>query len=687
VNTTGRLDRAARRLLAGALLATLLTLGVLGLSAHAQGGEPTTSDNQVKVLIDKDRNAVIETGEHKTVSDGASGSANLGTDLGAGLSTLNVDMTMGPAEAAKMKGAKVTAYGQIDTNGSTILGNFTVPVGPEAQKAKLTADAKAQQNDKNFHIDMKVNGQVPNTEQGNAPLTHLGIDLETKTDYSTINSDLKVEANSATMKQIPVRNLSLTITEPDANTTNLDLQVTLDMQSQYGQNLKPMLAQIKANPQQFTDRAKQMLSAYGVDTVTLTADDQTGKVALTLKANGLRQKISQAVAPILGTMPNMDPNVAKQSLDNLLALTISKLSITADAQNDALKASLSFEGKNFDKFFAGYTALIANMQETQFKRMQARSGQNPTAGLALKWYHAVQTKLNDMSNQVMAEMVADHVNVTQSLKLTVDVKDQINIDGSYVQDAQNFDKVYQALKAKGFPVVEGGGLLAHFKMDGTANATGSFFASAKGNLPQLAKTILVDPAKQDPDLKPAADLLSNNVNWQDGRIQLQVNDNKVQATGYVKTSDLTPLIAAIQMKSLPTLTGTPVGARVEATEKDGKSDMTLRIGYKQFETGKSDDDVKQAVSTMFSGSQVTVTNNAEASQVALAKLDQPKVEMPAELASVKSEGETVIASVPAPGETAGGPSAGGMNKGVLIGIGVAVLALLGIVMASAGKKR
>lgn len=684
--------RFSRRVPVALTLVCLLILGFLRLAAFAQEPEETppaptgASAGKATVFIDKDRNAVIQLERQKPMSDGSSGTANGGLDLGGGLTAFTLNMDLG-RDAKDFKGAKITAYGQVDGATSSMLGTLSIPL-PQAeppQQPVIRIDAKIQQNDKNLHSDITGTAQIPSP--GTAPITRLGIDLQSKTDYKTVNSTIKLDVAAEAIKQVPLRNLDLTVTEPDANTTNLEANITLDLTNEM---YKQQFESIKSSTQKIEEAIKSN-SFVTVESVSLKAEQtgNEGKVTLALKATGLRAKITEFAGMMSQRQvgSEIDPNVLKQSIDSMLAFTFDKLNIKASVQNDALTATITVDGKNLDKLLTGYSALMSNIQEASFRKMQERAGGDQMANLALRWVHAIQTHVNELSQTWMTEAANSGVTVTQNLKLTVEVKDKIVVDGSYVQDSNNFDKVHKALKDKGFPVAEAGGLVAHVKTEG-AVLNGTFYGSAKGDVPKMIKALLVEPATKDPMLKAPADTL-NGIQWQDGRMALQLTDTKLQIGAYSKTSDLTTLFSQIQLVGAKDLIGTPAGARGEANVKDNVSNSTVRLGFKGFMPGKSSNDVKAVVTSLLKVEDVTVNETADANQAMLAALDQPKIEMPAELAAVKTEGETTVAAVPPPGSSgsSGGTGPGGMSTGVLIGIGVAVLALLGIVMASAGRKK
>lgn len=683
---------AVRRLLACVGLVALLALGVLRMAAHAQEDDVPAPRNgsstpaKAAVFVDKDRNAVIQIDTQRTARDISTGTVTAGSDLASGLSTVTANMEFSPESAAKMKGMKVTTYGQVDTNNTLFLGTFNVPLQDDLQKAKIDGDAKVQQNDKNVHAELTFSGNVPKPSGSSAPLSKLALDATSKTDYKTFNGKLSLNVNAEVMKQSPLKDLDLNIAEPDANTTSLDLNITVDLGNPMAAQMKPQLEQIKSNPTMFEGMIKSTLEKYAkVETLSLKADvtGNDGKITFSVKLSGLRAKLNEQMSK-MADMPGLeiDPAALKQAVENMLAITVDKFNLNAKVAGDALTASITADAKNFDKFLAGYTVVMSMVQEASFKQQQLRSADNKPAQMAFKWWHAIQKHLSELSQTSMTEMAAAGATVSQSFKLDVDVKDQVTFNGSASQDVTNFDKAFTAMKSKGFPMLDGAGLIAHVKTDNGVLG-GSVFLSAKGNVPQLLKTLFVDPAKNEAELKPAADLLST-LNWQDGRLSLTLNDTKLAYQSFVKTSDLTPVVGAIQAVGMPELVGALKGVRFDATSKEGKQNTTARFGYTSFMTGKSGDDIKTMMGKVFDVTDVTVNESADANQIALSKVEEPKIEMPAELASLKGEGETQVAAVPSAPGAAGG--AGGMNTNVLIGIGVAILALLGIVMASGKKK-
>lgn len=679
-----------RRVAACMGLVALLALGVLRFNAHAQEEDvpgPKNASEKIAVFIDKDRNAVIQMDRPASPSGDGPEVVKAGTDLASGLSVLSVekDLPTNPEQATRMKATKVTAFGQLDTNGALVLGSLNMPIPPEAGEASVSGDLKIQQSDKNVHADLTFNGKAP--AKDGPKLTKLAVDVATKTDYKSFTGTVNLALSMMPLQQAPLKAFDLTLAEPDANSTSLDVSLTLDLDNPMMAQARTQLEMIKANPKQIEDLMKPAIDKYvKLDSLSLKADvnGSEGKVSIAMKATGLRTKLADmgsgfAAMSAMGS----DPAKIKQAIDDILALVLTKVNLSGKLEAGNLTASLSLDLKNFDRFLTGYTTLMQTVQAAAMKEQQ-NAGGDESGKLALKWLDVVQKHLQEMGRVSATEMSTAGVTVTQTFKINVEAKDGgFTFDGSGSQDASGFEKAYSALKSKGLPLLERAGAIAHVKTEGgTLSAT--FLVSAKGDVPQTLKSLFVDPAKADPELKSRADILSN-LAWKDGRMQLSVNDGKVSFQSFAKTSDLTPIVAAVLTEKVPALTGTLKGARLESTTKDGNETSSVRLGFSSFFSGKSAAEVKETMSTILGSEDVTVNESADATQVTLATLDEPKIEMAADLASLKSEGESQLASVAAaPGATGG--AGGGLNTNVLIGIGVAILALLGIVMASGKKK-
>lgn len=684
-----------RRIAAVLGLVAMLALGLLRAGAHAQEDDAPAKKGdgagaaKAVVYLDKDRNAVVQIDRQSTSNDVSSMSMTGGTDLASGLSTVKAALEFNAESAAKMKGAKAAAFAQSDANATLMLANMNLPLRDKMEKAKFSGDAKAQQDDKNAHAEVKVSGTVPSDAGANPPVSKVTVDMQSKTDYKSLQASADVTVAATNLGMAPVKMLTISLADGDANSTTLDVALTVDLANPMMAQAKPQLEGMKANPKMFEGMVKSSLERYvKVDSVSLKVEttDKEGKVNLNIKATSLRDTIREKANALSAAMPKGEGNAEtlKKAIEDMVSVTFTKFSIDAKIDNATLTAKLAIDAKNFDKFMAGYSTVMQTVQEAANK-MQSENASDPTTKLAYKWWHTVQKRLNELSTIVSTEMAGAGVTMTQTLKVNVDVKEQVTFDGAFTQDTTNFDKVFANLKSKGLPLMENAALLAHIKADGGA-LTGSFYVATKGNLVQTLKALFVDPAKSEAELKPAADLLSA-LTWNDGRFQLSLNDNKLSYDGFMKTSDLTPIVSALQLVATPGLTGTLKGTRLEITGKDGHETKSYRLGFSSFMAGKSDDDIEKQIEPLFHVSDVSDKENADAKDVTLAKLEEPKVEMPGDLASVRSEGDSLLATAaPAPGASGGAASGGGPNKTVLIGIGIAILALLGIVMMS-GKKQ
>jgi len=193
----------------------------------------------------------------------------------------------------------------------------------------------------------------------------------------------------------------------------------------------------------------------------------------------------------------------------------------------------------------------------------------------------------------------------------------------------------------------------------------------------------VVPAQKDPELKPVADALIAT-QLKDKRFSLDVSNDKLTGVGYGESSDLTAVWTAAVKAASPTLQATPDGLRVDGTASTGKQHLETKLHFKSFMPGKSDADIKAAVSTLLGGLPVEVSTGADAAQVALgAPLTKPDVAMPAALARVKTEGDATLfaSAVSLPG-IGGGSSRGGTMVVIVIG----ALILIGLAVAASRKK-
>src|ERR1051326_7867881 len=129
------------------LAAVALILSVMGWAvAQGAAGGP-------KVLIDKDRNAlVVHQKEEPSTGKGAA-TLNAGVDLGPGLSTYKLDLDLKDEVGAK--GGNVALYSEMGDKSSLLVGQFNVPVPPD-QKIAVKADGKLQAANNVGHVDATV---------------------------------------------------------------------------------------------------------------------------------------------------------------------------------------------------------------------------------------------------------------------------------------------------------------------------------------------------------------------------------------------------------------------------------------------------------------------------------------------------------------------------------------------------
>ena len=160
---------------------------------------------------------------------------------------------------------------------------------------------------------------------------------------------------------------------------------------------------------------------------------------------------------------------------------------------------------------------------------------------------------------------------------------------------------------------------------------------------------------------------------------LSLTGSNLTVKGYGETSDLTPAVSAILKKGAPQIEGTLVGAKMDFNFKaDGSGEgEPMTLFFKDFMPGKSDDQIKKALSLPGSA---TVTADAASGDVTLVAVEKPTVEMDPKLAAIQSEAQAKLGSTAvAAGATSGSKS------WMMILAGVLILGLIGVGLA-AGKK-
>jgi len=378
----------------------------------------------------------------------------------------------------------------------------------------------------------------------------------------------------------------------------------------------------------------------------------------------------------------MDATQASDAVKDIIALQLDKLNIEAKIETNSVSGSIDTSVSGLEKFIAGYTRLMAAIQEQGMKAELAKE-HGKSEELALKWAAAIQKKAMEFNAQYYQLLLSSNVNIDQSFKVLVENKDNtLHANAELKSDTTNMDKVMAGLKQAGYAVGTRAGLLFNVKAENN-QVTGNFYASSDGNMVETLKQFLVQPATQDPDLKPIADTL-NGIQVKDMKASGELKDQKLTLNGYVETSDLSPVAKAGLTQIDPNFQAGPEGARLAFSSAEGKGKMGLKIRFKEFMPGKSEDDIKKAVSALMDTDNVEVVMNAKDSDLAMDALSKPGVSMPADLVALKTQSEATLFVSGGPGLPGLGGAGG--NTGTIIAIVVGALVLIGIVVAASKKK-
>lgn len=680
-----------RRFLVPALCAVLFVGCLFGWAMAQSGGK-----GGVSVLIDKDRNAVLQTdsqgpGAGPTTPTGTSAVA---MDFEKGLSTVKVTLQPTAEMRTKMQGATGNLYTQVGNDNSLLIGDFKVTLPPEA-KMTLDFSALLSQTGKTGHVEGKIDLAVAPAKANPSPVTRFSVDGTSKSDYKTATTKLNYSVDSTDIqKKSSLKSLKLSISEAagkDAVTTTVDFNATGDAAGSFGQMLTQMGGKDK-----FTEMIKKGLerASIKVESVEVSKAEVTGDtaaLAFVIKASGLRQQVTMMLdLMVLSRLQaqGMDSQAIKAGIDTMLQAQAEKLDVEAKFEKDTVSGTIDMGMRNMDKFLEGYFTIAEAMQGANFKKMEEKAQDKPSQ-MALKWAQAIQKHSFAFNRQFFTSMAANGASQEGSFKLAVDLKDPANIKvtGEARQHTSNLEKAMAEMRQKGYNLPERTGALIKIAAKG-GDLTGSVYSTSQGNIWEFLKAYLVTPAKSEADLKDAVDMITN-LKLEDLRLTGALGGDKIDLVGYMKTSDLSPVIAAIQKVAAPNVVGVATGLRADMSSTAEGQKSGFKLGFKGFMKDKSADDIKTALSM----SGADVKENVEAAQVALSPaIEQPKVELPSALASLQSASEKEMfpqgLKGPIAGETGGssGGGIGGMSTGALAAIGGGVVLLL-IVLVVAMKKK
>ncbi|MBM3462692.1 MAG: hypothetical protein FJX76_11375 [Armatimonadetes bacterium] len=655
----------------------------LVLVATAMGWVVAQEAGGVKVLVDKDHNALITMQDESSGSGG--GTFNAGIDFAPALATFNTEVDLKDAVGAQ--GGAVSLYSELSDKNMLLVGDFKVPLPPEAN-ATVTADARGSTTNNVGHVEVKADFSVPNPKGGQEPLTGLTVSGSSNTDYHKANLKLNFNANAAGVQEkLPVKTAKLTIAETG---TGADVVTDITLDAAVAANSEPgkQIAAMKGQENRIVDGIKgQLANVPGltvevVEVTRLEAKDDTANFAIHIKIKGWRETLNSFAGMMLGRIPDVDPAVMRDSLKSMLALQLDKVNLDVKVDAASVSGSLEIGASNMDQFLQGYMKVMGVVQEQTMKEQLEKAQGNKGAEMAARWGAAIQKQAADWNAKSIVAMISAKATVDQSFNVTVDLKDgKVTGKGEIKSDTSNMDAVMANMKQAGLPSFDRVGFLANVKTEG-GNASGSIYASSQGDLIGAVKQLAVQPAMADPELKATAEVI-NGITLKDSKMTGELKDQKLHLSGYLETSDLTPAAKAALKQIDPNLTGTPDGARIDVKAADNKTTTNLSIRFKEFMTGKAEGDIKTAVGGLVGGQNVTVTMNADAGQVALQPaLQKPTIAMPGALAQVKTTAESTLF---AGGGLPGLPGGGG-KTGTIIAIVVGALVLIGIAMAATKKK-
>ncbi len=667
----------------GLLLACVMAVAMFCLTAHAQ--QP--AGEQATVFIDAQRNACIQIQHPVMPQHDLTGTATGGIDPASGLAAFTANATLKPgAKGSPLSGATINGYFQGDSKGGVLLQNLTLPLTAATQNGpvKVSASAKLKPSGNDSHFTANVDATLPPFPSNRFDLSHFAIQGSTKSDFKTSNATYTITASAPLIQSLPVRSIDLTITDPHPPTTTIQLSIGLDMQNPSAQNLRPMLTQIKANPKAIEDELKSHLSRFlpieSVSIQKIDINDKTASILVQLTCSGLGDRIASLAQLVLMRLPQqagvVDPAKLKQALDDLLSLQVNRFNLNAAMKQDTVTIGLAYDLAGMDHFVIGLNELGSDFQEAKFQQMQATLAGAPALSLGFEWWHAVQKRFNEVFKTSVQECVKTGVKTTASMSLDVDMKDpkQVHIIASLNQDLTGIGQFVAAMKAQGITLPERLALLANASSDGK-QVTGSLYTSVRGNVNDIVKYFVLDPARKDPALKSEADTIGSVV-YHHAFAQYQLSPAALTASGYIKTSDLSAVANSVVASAFPDMPSQPVGMRFDTS--DSRGNVILRLGFKNFMPGKSNDEVSATVRKAFNLANVTVNSAASSSDTSLVALAQPGVTIPASLATLKADSEKTLA-------LGGGAHALKGRFGVVLGGGIALLALIAIVAVSRRK--
>ena len=291
-------------------------------------------------------------------------------------------------------------------------------------------------------------------------------------------------------------------------------------------------------------------------------------VQVRMVASGLGQALKDSLLPILGMLNSRDGGRerCKEALEQLTSLQVERFHLALTRQDDRLEVTCEQRVSGLDSFVVGYLALYAEMAEA----LQDFEAQYRGAGPESPW-RALRLQVAARQVRLLASAFAK---VRGSAEVsTWEGSLELTQGGGHLKAAGNLlcdvdmRAVVEAMKKEGFPVIE------RQEMRLVANTQGrdlraQLSLDLGGNWVEALKRQYLDVAQGIEGLKPVAVLLSS-MQLRGGRLVARLVDGKVEAGGYLQTSDAAALGRELTQRLLPSTPGQLVGAEIRFIQRGG----------------------------------------------------------------------------------------------------------------------
>ncbi|MGE0490710.1 MAG: hypothetical protein AB7S38_16005 [Vulcanimicrobiota bacterium] len=639
------------------LIPLLLTL-VLATFALSQAKE------EFKVLIDGNRNAAVKisTDEGQT---GTEGTIKASIDLPKGESVLDLNLDI--EDAKQLGDGSMLANAKVNSGTLEVVGSADIPVPAEDAPEKLTASIESvTQNDVSVaKADLALVTKTPEK----IPTVKLDANGEGSVKAFKGGLTYSVKSDDGDLKEIPFNNLVVAISEAEDKTT---IELTISAPPGEFANQLKMLPQAKDPLEQNLRQAQIEIEKIEFPEVEETPQGNTARATLVLKnVRATLHRAIDAFGPNMGS-PEISGEVMAQAFNNIVEVRLNKFQFTMEVKEGEVSGALEGDLSQVDKFFEGYLTIMPAVLKTA--KQQQNFYQYGEAAPIVEAFYDINMQNGLKMIRLMLDSPLDFKG-SGSLNMSK-TEDKMSLDAKADLSTEGYEEFVKKAKEQGIPVAEKALLLGDLQMESN-RLVGKAYMYTDGDLISYYKGMLIGALGQA-GAAEAQDIVKQ-LEIKESEFNLNLTGSKLTIKGYGETTDLTPAVSAILKKGAAQLEGTLVGVKMDFTFKpDGSgAGEPVTLYFKDFMPGKSEDQIKKALSFP---SSATVTADAASSDVTLVAVEKPALEMDPKLAAIQSEAQAKLGSTAvAAGATSGSKS------WMMILAGVLILGLIGVGLA-AGKK-